>query len=257
MGKVKMKETDYYKSGKHAEHNRKISAKGAKASRAKSQKRKDEYAVSPNKCSLCEKELEYNKRYNKYCGSSCAATANNIKRTAKASVPKASVTTKSKPVYKPKHKGVPAAVVDFEFMKKLKKAKKDRRLLDCNWDSISWEKKRERVILEQFGKCNHCGITVWQGKRITLEIDHIDGNNKNNERDNLEGLCPNCHSITDTWRGRNKAQRQKPYITEEQRVQAYLETGNIHCALIKLGIAPKGTNYRYMKQALTKWGIEY
>lgn len=50
--------------------------------------------------------------------------------------------------------------------------------------------------------CEGCGIgPEWQGKSLTLEIDHIDGDNKNNNRENLRYLCPNCHSqCTDTNR---------------------------------------------------------
>lgn len=43
----------------------------------------------------------------------------------------------------------------------------------------------------------------WKGKPITLELDHIDGNRYNNELENLRILCPNCHSQTPTFRGRN------------------------------------------------------
>lgn len=43
--------------------------------------------------------------------------------------------------------------------------------------------------------CNQCGIgTVWNGKPIVLEINHINGNYWDNRKDNLEFLCPNCHS---------------------------------------------------------------
>ena len=62
--------------------------------------------------------------------------------------------------------------------------------------------RRKRIILEQKEMCLKCGINDWEGNPITLELDHIDGNNMNNNRDNLRGLCPNCHSQTSTWRGR-------------------------------------------------------
>lgn len=52
--------------------------------------------------------------------------------------------------------------------------------------------------------CNECGINEWRGNKLTLELDHIDGNNKNNTRNNFRLLCLNCHSCTLTWRGRNK-----------------------------------------------------
>ena len=50
--------------------------------------------------------------------------------------------------------------------------------------------------------CEECGISEWNGKRMIFELDHIDGNNKNNSFDNLKILCPNCHSQTPTFRGR-------------------------------------------------------
>ena len=54
-------------------------------------------------------------------------------------------------------------------------------------------------------KCVNCGCDGnWQGGVISLEIDHIDGDNSNNELDNLRYLCPNCHALTETYRGRNK-----------------------------------------------------
>lgn len=59
-------------------------------------------------------------------------------------------------------------------------------------------------------KCETCGCDGnWQGGQISLEIDHIDGDNSNNERENLRYLCPNCHALTDTYRGRNKALKNK------------------------------------------------
>lgn len=69
----------------------------------------------------------------------------------------------------------------------------------------SYDRKLVRRIFFKEGrtKCEGCGIDNWHGKRITLELDHIDGNPKNNVVENFRLLCPNCHSVTDTWRGRN------------------------------------------------------
>ena len=53
--------------------------------------------------------------------------------------------------------------------------------------------------------CQNCGCDGnWQGGLISLELDHIDGDNTNNELSNLRYLCPNCHALTPTYRGKNK-----------------------------------------------------
>lgn len=55
--------------------------------------------------------------------------------------------------------------------------------------------------------CALCGMdATWQGEPLPLEIDHIDGDWRNNRAENLRFLCPNCHSTTDTYRGRGKRQ---------------------------------------------------
>ena len=54
-------------------------------------------------------------------------------------------------------------------------------------------------------QCKTCGCDgIWQDGTIKLELHHIDGNNTNNKIDNLCYLCPNCHALTETYRGRNK-----------------------------------------------------
>lgn len=52
--------------------------------------------------------------------------------------------------------------------------------------------------------CCHCGVIEWQGKLLTLEIDHINGDSRDNRIENLRYLCPNCHSQTSTYCGRNR-----------------------------------------------------
>lgn len=57
-----------------------------------------------------------------------------------------------------------------------------------------------RYVSERDGyKCNRCNLTEWLGDPISLDLDHIDGNNKNNLPYNLRLLCPNCHRQTPTW----------------------------------------------------------
>jgi hypothetical protein len=67
-------------------------------------------------------------------------------------------------------------------------------------------KLKNRLVNEgvKEDKCEVCGITEWQGKPITMQLDHIDGNSHNHLYDNLRLVCPNCHAQTDTWCGKNK-----------------------------------------------------
>lgn len=52
-------------------------------------------------------------------------------------------------------------------------------------------------------KCEKCGNTSWHGQPIPLEVHHVDGDKHNNELTNLQLLCPNCHALTPTYRGKN------------------------------------------------------
>lgn len=79
-----------------------------------------------------------------------------------------------------------------------------KQLLETEFSKLGHHARRRRVLIEQENKCNKCGLINWLDNPISLELEHIDGNNKNNDRDNLECLCPNCHAQTPTWRGRNR-----------------------------------------------------
>lgn len=69
-------------------------------------------------------------------------------------------------------------------------------------------------------KCAICGITDWNGKTLSLELDHINGRNNDNRLENLRFLCPNCHSQTSTYGSRNQqiAKKATDYdITDDVR----------------------------------------
>lgn len=63
---------------------------------------------------------------------------------------------------------------------------------------------RKRLLKELGHKCQKCELTSWQGKAIPLELEHVDGDNRNNSRENLTLLCCNCHALTPTWRNRKR-----------------------------------------------------
>ena len=105
-------------------------------------------------------------------------------------------------------------------------------------------------------RCDICGCDgKWQNGYISLELDHIDGDNTNNEISNLHYLCPNCHALTNTYRGRNKRIQPNISVTEEDFINALSSTPNIRQALMKIGLAPMGANYSRAKAMLEKHQI--
>ncbi len=71
-----------------------------------------------------------------------------------------------------------------------------RTLKDGEWT--------RRLLVEKFGyACAKCGISEWCNSPITLEVNHIDGDASNNVLENVEFLCPNCHSQTSTFKRKN------------------------------------------------------
>lgn len=70
---------------------------------------------------------------------------------------------------------------------------------------IQSNKLRKYLLLEEVFKpvCSSCNLDSWMGVSIPLELDHIDGDHTNNQLQNLRLLCPNCHALTPTYRGRN------------------------------------------------------
>lgn len=125
------------------------------------------------------------------------------------------------------------------------------KLLEADFDKLAYDAKRRRVIIEQDSKCNHCGASDWYGHKLVLEVDHINGINDDNRRENLEAICPNCHSVTDTWRGRNKPRTNgEKKVADKELIEALEKHSTIRQALLAVGLAAKGNNYQRAKKLL-------
>ena len=88
--------------------------------------------------------------------------------------------------------------------------KKPIELYLINPIRVSSNNFKKRLLKENIFeyKCYSCSNTSWLDKPIPLELEHIDGNHYNNKLENLTLLCPNCHALTSTYRGRNKKLKQ-------------------------------------------------
>ena len=75
-------------------------------------------------------------------------------------------------------------------------------------------------------KCEICGISEWRGKKLSLELHHINGDPFDNRIENLQIICPNCHSITENYRGKNKKDLEKELEKNKKREEKILELNN-------------------------------
>lgn len=104
-------------------------------------------------------------------------------------------------------------------------------------------------------KCESCGLEEWKGKPIPLEVHHIDGDELNSELSNLQILCPNCHALTDNYRGKN-INNGSIVVSDEELVKALNDCPNIRQALMSVGLTGKGGNYIRANELIQKYQIQ-
>lgn len=127
----------------------------------------------------------------------------------------------------------------------------DDRISKTPFELLSKNVIKCLILSEQSDKCL-CGIDSWNGVKLSLQLDHINGDRRNNTRENLRMLCPNCHSITPTYGGRNKIKRK---VLDKELVESLKSSDNIHQALKKVGLE-NGRNYQRAKKLVVKMGVE-
>ena len=144
---------------------------------------------------------------------------------------------------------------------------------------------KERLFKERIKeeRCERCGLNEWLGEKLLMTLDHIDGDNRNNLIENLRILCPNCHSQTPTWCGKNKVREyisraiqyycacgkeieknnavcRECYNTERQATQEYPPSEVMIAGVEKMGMKPYadtlGISDNGLRKILRRRGID-
>lgn len=128
-----------------------------------------------------------------------------------------------------------------------------KEILQENGTHYPISKLRVRLIQEGIKehKCEQCGLTEWQNKPIPLQLHHINGNRNDNRLENLQVLCPNCHTFTDNYCGRKlkKEKVEKPKKTRprkrelpsrEELLETFKEYGSFSKVGKHFGVSDKG-----------------
>jgi len=169
----------------------------------------NDYNENPVSCFQCGQAISYKKRFNKFCSHSCSAIFNNIRREKK----KISCLNCSS-VFSSSQKYRKYCSLSCQGQKQSKNTIEEWK----NGNNKGYSGKTMQVppwlrkyFFEKFEskccKCGWCEINPTTSK-IPLEINHIDGDASNSKEENLELLCPNCHSLTPNFRALNKASKR-------------------------------------------------
>lgn len=112
----------------------------------------------------------------------------------------------------------------------------------------------EPLIQIRGHQCEKCKNSEWLNEPIKLEVHHIDGDRTNNELNNLQLLCPTCHSYTDNYGSKNKKTKE---ITDEDFINALKSNKSIRQALFALGLSDAGGNYKKAKKLVIENNITF
>lgn len=109
--------------------------------------------------------------------------------------------------------------------------------------SFKSHKLKIRLIEENIKKnlCEICGLNKWLDKEISLDLHHINGNNRDNRLENLQILCPNCHRQTDNYSAKNMKNFKRHNITEEDLKYGLEKFSNWHQLLKFLDLNSNGS----------------
>lgn len=152
------------------------------------------YYSNPVQCAFCQEPLHYSKRVNTYCSHRCSAIFNNSHRpkTMNKCLNCASPTNSRNAQY-----------CSHTCHKERMAKERYDNFLKGDVGGLGVKSLKQCVAQRDGEICSICGIEDWRGGIIVFDLDHINGDSSDNSPRNLRLLCPNCHSQTETYKGRN------------------------------------------------------
>lgn len=181
----------------------------------------EKYNINPNTCEYCKCALNYSKRDNRFCSKECSINFINSNKKRKIAFCEECGKELDNIYSKFCNKEC--------YLQSKRRKKEDKIQRWINGDLIINSTSIPRFIREYLldkhnNKCELCG---WGEKNIysntiPLEIHHIDGDCTNNHIDNLQVICPNCHSLTKTNGNLNKNSKRfhKKRINKREEVRS-------------------------------------
>ena len=159
----------------------------------KSRNAREAYEANPKICPACDEILPYEKRDQKFCDHSCAASYNMGGGIPRKKRPRRTCAHCGNAIERRNNKYCDACIADGRHINKI-----------TNWENAKDDRVRKRILLEVRGhQCESCELTTWLDQPIPLELHHVDGNADNSDESNLILICPNCHALTDNYKGAN------------------------------------------------------
>lgn len=166
-------------------------------------------------CLQCFKDISGSCAQNIFCGHSCAATYNNLRKPKTVDEkPFVFSTRKTKTLRVRLSSNCLHCQVELINTQNLYcsiKCQADYRFeislkawLDTGVAKGGNKSIRKYITHLDGYKCFCCGLSDWNNKPITLEVEHINGDSSDDSKENTCLICPNCHSQTDTYKGKNK-----------------------------------------------------
>lgn len=168
---------------------------------------KAKYEQNPKRCKACGNIISYEKRQNDFCNHSCSASYNNqgVCRNGEAYPKHSHCLNCGKEITRGRSYCDNICYATYQRKEYIKRWKEGKETGIIGADDIATAVKI--YIREKYN--NSCQLCGWnQVNKFTgivpLQIHHIDGNCMNNTEENLQLLCPNCHSLTENFGARNQ-----------------------------------------------------